>query len=492
MSEPEILRRLDEARKSSTTELESDSEPDLASDSEDLEDEKYNEADIYAKTTPLETQLKEAFEQLFPHFPGSEFWRFFMEVTRQNSGPLGFEKNEPFYMAGLFEALLILLEDLNKLPTADMLIKWHDTAISKMSGFDKGLRTAPGFGSGFGLKYDANNPNTSTVTLEGLLEISEKFKKNPGLFSSHSINPSIDLKEPDATNKINKILATKKMSISIAPENREIIKEKITITLKKYETKIAELKVREAENDAKKAEKDIKLAETLRDEKLAVIAQTLQDLELIHPFEDANCRTVVMLLSIKLLLENGFTPAILTDPNKFDGLSITQLVQELKKGMDTFAYYWTKNLEERFSKLTHQETKEIPTIMIELNQMLAKEPDIALAQINWLFLKFRKGTIPFHPISEPPDKFIGNKECLDILKNLYIEKYKECRRCPDRVNSPEVLDQIAKKHIINRVPFPNGKKIPEELAEPAHLKGATPAEATPKGISLTRSSDHDV
>lgn len=69
------------------------------------------------------------------------------------------------------------------------------------------------------------------------------------------------------------------------------------------------------------------------DEKLTVIATHIQMIEQLHPFPDANLRTCVVLLQ-RLLIQNGFLPTMLNDPNQFDAYDVDTLVKEIKVGMD--------------------------------------------------------------------------------------------------------------------------------------------------------------
>jgi hypothetical protein len=54
----------------------------------------------------------------------------------------------------------------------------------------------------------------------------------------------------------------------------------------------------------------------------------------LHPFEDCNTRTFCMLLLNHLLMKNGFPPAILDDPNRFEFYSINEILHEVIQGME--------------------------------------------------------------------------------------------------------------------------------------------------------------
>lgn len=74
------------------------------------------------------------------------------------------------------------------------------------------------------------------------------------------------------------------------------------------------------------------------DDKLAAIANLCRALELIHAFVDGNGRTILFALLPKLLIENGFPPAIVDNPHKcFTGYSSTkEMVAILKQGMKNY------------------------------------------------------------------------------------------------------------------------------------------------------------
>ncbi len=68
--------------------------------------------------------------------------------------------------------------------------------------------------------------------------------------------------------------------------------------------------------------------------KLRAIVSFIKRAEQLHPFLDANCRTLCMLLLNHLLIKHGFPLAILPDPNRFDMCSVDELVEDVMKGME--------------------------------------------------------------------------------------------------------------------------------------------------------------
>lgn len=68
-------------------------------------------------------------------------------------------------------------------------------------------------------------------------------------------------------------------------------------------------------------------------DKLRCIIEFIQSCEQLHPFLDGNCRVFCMLLLNHLLLKNGFPMAMLPDPNHFDLLSRSELLDKVIEGM---------------------------------------------------------------------------------------------------------------------------------------------------------------
>lgn len=68
------------------------------------------------------------------------------------------------------------------------------------------------------------------------------------------------------------------------------------------------------------------------EDKLRVIVSSVQEIERIHPFCDGNGRTSYILLQ-RLLIQNGFLPSMMFNPNHLDGHSTESVIEELMEGM---------------------------------------------------------------------------------------------------------------------------------------------------------------
>ena len=72
-----------------------------------------------------------------------------------------------------------------------------------------------------------------------------------------------------------------------------------------------------------------------REEVFDAIARFSQSLARLHPFDDANTRTNMLLLN-KLLVENGFPPSIVEDPKHFYLNTLESWKAKILQGMDTW------------------------------------------------------------------------------------------------------------------------------------------------------------
>lgn len=125
----------------------------------------------------------------------------------------------------------------------------------------------------------------------------------------------------------------------------DIIEQYVTHILKRYEEAVVQ-------------------AKTDRD-KLKCIAIMIQDLEQLHPFTDANCRTLCMLLPIYVLRTQGFPPPMLQNPNYFDGYSVDELVDQLIVGMKNTMDIATKRKEALFGVTTDAVLKQATPAELE-------------------------------------------------------------------------------------------------------------------------------
>jgi hypothetical protein len=79
--------------------------------------------------------------------------------------------------------------------------------------------------------------------------------------------------------------------------------------------------------------------------KLAAIGNMCRQLELLHPFRDANYRSVVILVLTKMLVDHHLSPTYLEHPYFFDGArSIVDIVNAIIRGQAEFQADKTKRV----------------------------------------------------------------------------------------------------------------------------------------------------
>ncbi len=108
-------------------------------------------------------------------------------------------------------------------------------------------------------------------------------------------------------------------------------------------------------------------------EKQAVIADTIQRLNQIHPFGDGNIRTCYILLN-KLLSDHHLSRCILVNPNRLDGCSQNEIMQMIQEGQALYqdllnhshaSLPWTAHLtSSRFYQfIDNDNIKELPPLL---------------------------------------------------------------------------------------------------------------------------------
>lgn len=227
-------------------------------------------------------------DKAFKGFAPMLAWRLVIDGQKQNEGPLVFDKEEPGYLAGLSRGLNYALKHQNDSLTVEFIeelrrqateevAKTNDTSFNKEIG---------GNGTRFNLIMDSN------MSKDGLAEFEEKVKNDP----LRTIGT-----EADGGRYLSRKAADR---ATLSPHVKKI--------LDTYE-------------NSKKTIRDIVILS--------------QDLDQLHPFNDGNVRTFVILLAQKELLRNNFTPAIWENPNRFDAFSVNELVQEVAEGQRLYKSY---------------------------------------------------------------------------------------------------------------------------------------------------------
>jgi len=343
-------------------------------------------------------------------FPANALWRLLIDGNRQEtSGPLGFDKKEPGYLKGMMHGLNSVFTDDAPL-SVELLATLHSQCVEPVrvvqyaeseSGtlefraqFQQGVYNAP---KSFGLIPDGPCKN---FTREGLAELCDRLLKGDTSFyfekngTTEQINAT-NLQPLDVDDLYKKLESGDWAIATTNSPRKNPIQNQLNAIISQYK-------------------QDIKQAHS-NDAKIKVIATCIHDLELAHPFSDANCRTIVVLLLNKLLLDENLPPVILENPNRFDAYSIEELCQEIHRGMDKLKTYSSSN-EDAFSNETVIYLKDNPAL-----QKFVVEQALANCG-NWSLVnpteKQRAIELIMKALKELNIDELTPKKLQDITKNL--------------------------------------------------------------------------
>lgn len=312
-------------------------------------------------------------------FPLEQAWRLCIDGQYQkDDGPKFTVDNEPSFLAGtkrLLNAMLggLCIDELNfdghspKKLTADYYKQLHYIVVggtyrevregARKQQFELGYAhlKATGF---------SRTVECSSVTAEGRRELQEKIDCKEGsqktdarygeaghpvgnccdwIIWTSKVSPQTDGTDP----LVN--LGRKQFDGSSSATFPQII-EKISY---QYNTKRMTREERQEIANAliNKYYEEIKSAKEQNDEdkKLTAIVHCCQDLAQARLFLDGNIRTIAFGVLPKLLLENGFRPCILPDPNILNGFSVEEIKDAIREGQGTFQS-WCEQAREKSPK----------------------------------------------------------------------------------------------------------------------------------------------
>lgn len=169
----------------------------------------------------------------------------------------------------------------------------------------------------------------------------------------------------------------------------------------------------EIENAFTEYQSNISSAKSDQD-KILAIAQCVGKIERAHPFYDGNCRTMILLTN-KLLLQNGLSPTIYNNPNQMDMLSKSQLAEKIIEGQKTYAELCNNVPSKKFSTLLNQVKRNkisVDDFEKNLKTTLSDDPLNRLNEINYIYEKISKNSTLF-------DKTTPLRK--DVLVILYKE-----------------------------------------------------------------------
>lgn len=262
------------------------------------------------------SDFKEIMSDLVEHNVG---WRLFVDGTKQRSETAAsYDQREPGCLLAMARSFHRAMENVDTPLTFNQIIELHTLCIKGVKKLNEDpLSKEPYRMSedivGFGIVNSSQEP---TQTLNGYREL--------------CLHSGIDKDYTVRCNRVQTILYG------------DGLVSRIDQILTEYERKMS-------------------LAST-KEQKLHLIVENIAHLERIHPFWDANCRTLCVMVLNKELIRHGFPPVILEDPNRFDCFSANELMNEVITGFRNYEYVKTYGQlpeENSMSKLHVRESVEL-------------------------------------------------------------------------------------------------------------------------------------
>jgi hypothetical protein len=275
------------------------------------------------------------FEHHFSNFPREELWRLFCDgmLQQEEGGWIGFCRREVNFLIAMTNGFGFISQTIMQPLTVDYLIELHRLSTDNVLDLERNNLICP---TAEGKRDIRHNQETGfrllaglNFSFDGLIELTRE-SQIPDVGYSLQISRDVLVLHPDC-----------------APAEK--IAERLNKAIVYYAEQMA-------------------TADT-REKKLECIVRLIAQLERIHPFSDGNCRTLCVLVLNRELIRNGFLPVILDNPNRFDGFSIDELMEEVKRGMQHFLDVKSGNVG-YFGKTTQQVCDMHPSYKDQLDAFL--------------------------------------------------------------------------------------------------------------------------
>jgi hypothetical protein len=259
--------------------------------------------------------------------PARELYRFIVDGEKhlRENGWVSYEARENGSLKSALNGFALALSNLeNPTLTIELIKELHKAITSNVSGID----TTPGMFRTQGASISNIGRDSSEQGLAEIYELtdSKNSKTSYILLENASIVPSMH-EEPGAklipNNYLRKAQYGKSMNRYATPYFAPYPSDYnyTTFFIKRLQILIDTYL------------KDIKAA-TDSDRKIKVIVTFIRKCDLLHPFADANTRTFAIALLNRLLMQNGFLPALQNNPNSFELLSTSELVIYVKESIN--------------------------------------------------------------------------------------------------------------------------------------------------------------
>lgn len=261
------------------------------------------------------------------------------------------ERREPGSLAGVLNAYAHCVNkiDTRQPFTTEDILKIHEQCVDKVSGtvYDKiKHRSTHSVNKGF-RKY------SESVTFRFIpgVNLSKAGCKNVAEYIWNNIvdheNPSYMLHHVSSAKEIEDILI---QHVNTGADNHSPLSPLIDGLVETKDNSTLPTRIQQVLDNLYQQLDNIPGDPQAEDLKITAIVSAVQELEQMHPFQDANCRTFCLVLLNSLLMQQGYDPAIIDDPNKFDGFSVEELVEVVKCGMQETRKLVEETYEQEYSQ----------------------------------------------------------------------------------------------------------------------------------------------
>lgn len=301
------------------------------------------------KNITFESKGAERFEQAFKGLPKDNMYRMWVDRDKQAQGGLVFDVKEPGYAKGMQKCFELVRNTISQPNTLDSIIELHDACIdgvvdSNGKPFRKGIEGV----WAYGLQMKSN-PVSESARQEWIRDKLIWFFPDQLKYvtQQNAVLKGGDVAQTDAARKEqNRVQAFEALetgnylSYIRIPQDPRVHSRFDPANTKANETWARAQVSKRWNRYYEVVNRDPRAGD---DSILNAISDIVRALEIFHIFPDGNQRTLVFALLTKLLIENGFCPTILANPNVFDGYhSLDELVVDIKEGIMTFRRYLTE------------------------------------------------------------------------------------------------------------------------------------------------------
>lgn len=307
-------------------------------------------------------------------FEKTKIWKLFIDANRHPFSEFSFDIDEPGYIGALFESFNYALQYEGEL-TPEYIAKIHDLSIKDVKLYnnnDHDIEKVTHDKTGFGEKnkdkiyWNWINILESNMTKKGINELEEKILNIHPCPYSNTLNNWCTLISNKKTTHENsrrienkgqntqELIQTERNTPKLKPMIEQIAEPEIQLEalrfvlekqrlINKKEKATAQLII--FGDNIKRIKQTKRLIEAYYQEreeantpekKQIAIVRFIQNLDQSHVFLDGNIRTFAFVLMNTLLIKDGMSPVIWDNPNILDGHTLTECLEHVRNGQETF------------------------------------------------------------------------------------------------------------------------------------------------------------